>query len=157
MLISDLSAAERLVMDTHVWLWASGEADGEGLLKAAALKAIEAAARGRGLFVSAASVWEIALKAQTGRALVSGDLNAWVRDQQAYPGVDIILIGARLAIDSTLLPHWLRTSDGKEHRDPNDRFIVTTARRLNAVLLTCDEQIIAYATQGHVNAFDACR
>jgi PIN domain nuclease of toxin-antitoxin system len=157
MLISDLSAADRVVMDTYVWLWASGEADGEGLLKPAALVAIEAAARARSLFVSAASVWEIALKAEMGRTLVSGDLNAWVRDQQAYPGVDVIPVGARLAIDSTLLPRWLRASDGKEHRDPNDRFIVTTARRLNAVLLTCDEQIVAYARQGHVNAFDACR
>jgi PIN domain nuclease of toxin-antitoxin system len=157
MLISDLSTADRLVMDTHVWLWAAGEADGEGLLKKTALQAIEAAARARSLFVSAASVWEIALKAQTGWTLVSGDLNTWVRDQQAYPGVDVIPIGSRLAIDSTLLPPWIRKNDAKEHRDPNDRFIVTTARRLNAVLLTCDEQMIEYAKQGHVNAFDACR
>ena len=155
MLTSDLSTAARLVMDTHVWLWASGEAGGEANLSAAALAGIEEAARGRSLFVSAASVWEIALKARAGQVLVSGDLHAWVRDQQAYPGVDVLPIGHRLAIDSTLLPPWIRAKDGKEHKDPNDRFIVTTARRLNAVLLTCDEQILAYAAQGHVNAFAA--
>lgn len=50
---------------------------------------------------------------------------------------------------------WIRGNDTKEHRDPADRFIVTTARRLNGVLVTCDEEILEYARQGHVAACDA--
>ncbi len=155
MLISDLTGADRLVMDTHIWVWVSGEAGGPGQIGAAALPAIEAAAERRELFVSSASVWEMALKAERGKALVSGDLHEWVRDQERYPGVRVMPVDSRLAIDCTTLPLWTRRSDKKEHRDPADRFIVTTTRRLNAILVTCDEEILHYAGQGHVAAFDA--
>ncbi len=155
MLISELSDADRLVMDTHIWVWASGESGGPAQIQGAALAAIETAAERRALFVSSASVWEIALKAERGRALVSGDLHAWVRDQRQYPGVRVMPVDSRLAIDCTTLPLWTRKRDKGEHRDPADRFIVTTARRLNAILVTCDEEILHYAGQGHVAAFDA--
>jgi PIN domain nuclease of toxin-antitoxin system len=156
MLISEVTDTDLLVLDTHVWVWASGEAEGTSQLGAAALPAIERAARGRRLFVSAASVWEIALKAERGQAFVSGDLHAWVRDQRRYPGVRVLPIGSRIAVECTRLPRWTRRRDGREHRDPGDRFIVTTTRRLNGVVLTCDDEILAYAQQGHVKAYDAC-
>lgn len=155
MLTSSLAASDRLVMDTHVWVWVSGESGGPGQLDAAILPAIEAAARDRWLFVSAASVWEVASKAERGQALIAGDLETWVRDQRQYPGVRVLPLDARLSIDSTRLPPWTRARDGREHRDPNDRFIVATTRRLNAVLLTCDEEIHQYARQGHVRVYDA--
>lgn len=155
MLTSSLTASDRLVMDTHVWVWVSGEAGGPGRLHPAVLPPIEDAARDRRLFVSAASVWEVALKAEKGQALITGDLEAWVGDQRRYPGVRVLTIDPQLAIGSTRLPRWLRRRDAQEHRDPNDRFIVTTARRLNAVLLTCDEEILHFAGQGHVRAYDA--
>lgn len=154
MLISELGEVP-IVLDTHVWVWASGEAGGTEQLRSDALSAIERAARARTLFVSAASAWEVALKAQLGQALVSGDLHAWVRDQRSYPGVRVVAMGTRVAVDSTLLPTWIRTRDGKEHRDPADRMIVATARLLNATLLTCDEEVIAYAEAGHLKAYDA--
>ncbi|CAN5807304.1 MAG: type II toxin-antitoxin system VapC family toxin [Gemmatimonadetes bacterium] len=156
MLTSRLAATDLLVMDTHVWVWVSGEAGGTGQIRSDALPTIEDAARSRRLFVCAASVWEIALKAERGTVLVSGDLRSWERDQHQYPGVRILSIDSRLAIDSTQLPRWLRKRDGREHRDPNDRFIVATTRRLNGVLLTCDEEILEYARQGHLRAYDAC-
>jgi PIN domain nuclease of toxin-antitoxin system len=155
MLTSSLTTSDRLVMDTHVWVWVSGEAGGLSRVPSTLLPPIEDAARDRRLFVSAASVWEIALKAERGQGLISGDLDTWVRDQRRYPGVRVLPVDSRLAIDSTRLPKWLRTRDGQEHRDPNDRFIVATARRLNAVLLTRDEEILHYAGQGHVRAYDA--
>jgi PIN domain nuclease of toxin-antitoxin system len=58
------------------------------------------------------------------------------------------------AIDVTVLPSWIRRRDGQPHKDPNDRFIVAIARKRNAVLLTCDEEIIHYGNQGHVNVYD---
>jgi PIN domain nuclease of toxin-antitoxin system len=155
MLISELADADLLLLDTHVWVWASGEAGGPAQLRAAALPAIERAARSRRLFVSSASMWELALKTARGGALVSGDLRAWVRDQREYPGVRILSLDSRVAVDVALLPLWVRQRDGKEHRDPADRFLVATARRLNGVLLTCDEEILDYARQGHLRAHDA--
>jgi PIN domain nuclease of toxin-antitoxin system len=155
MLTSSLSASDRLVLDTHMWVWASGESGGPVQFASALVPPIEAAARARQLFVSATSVWEIALKEQRRRGLIRGDLNSWVRDQRQYPGVRVLAIDSRLAIASTRLPPWIRKRDGQEHRDPGDRFIVATARRLNAVLITCDEEILEYAGQGNLRGFDA--
>jgi PIN domain nuclease of toxin-antitoxin system len=156
MLISELSERDLLVLDTYVWVWASGEAGGPEQLGSAALAPIEAAARSRRLFVSAASVWEIALKAERGQALISGDLDVWVRAQRMYPGVRVLPIGSRTATGCTRLPAWTPRRDGRQHRDPADRFIVTTTRRLNGVLVTCDEEILAYAGAGHLKAYVAC-
>lgn len=155
MLTSSLTASDRLVLDTHIWVWASGESGGAAQMTAEVLAPIEAAARAGNLFVSATSVWEIALKEERGRALVRGDLGTWVQDQRQYPGVQVLGIDARLAIGATRLPPWSRKRDGQEHRDQSDRFIVATARRLNAVLITCDEGILDYADQGNLRGYDA--
>ena len=128
---------------------------GPSQLGQAALPVIERAACSRRLFVLAASVWEIALKAERRKAVVSGDLHAWIRDQRRSPGVRVLSIGARIAVDCTRLPLCTRRRDGQPHRDPSDRFIVSTARTLNGVLVTCDDEILAYAEQGHVRACDA--
>ena len=155
MLTSSIARSDRVVLDTHAWVWISGEAGGPSQLCSAVAEPIEQAARTRRLFVCSASVWEIALKAARAQAIVSGDLDAWVRDQQHFPGVRVLPVDSRLAIDCTRLPVWMRKRDGLEHGDPNDRFIVAAARRLNGVLVTCDGEILEYARQGHVRAFDA--
>lgn len=152
MLTSEISGSIPVLLDTHIWVWASVN---PGKFKKSAARAIETAAAERRLFVSAASVWEIALKAQKGELIVSGELRAWLRDQRRYPGVRVLPMNGTLAIDSTLLPEWTRKSDKKPHKDPGDRFIVAEARRRNAVLITSDTLIIDYARKGHVIVFDA--
>ncbi|MEO7503025.1 MAG: type II toxin-antitoxin system VapC family toxin [Gemmatimonadaceae bacterium] len=154
MLTFDLDAPP-LVLDTHIWVWASGGRDAASRFKKAAARSIEQAARERRLIASAASVWEIALKIQKGELLISGDLRSWVRDQARYPGIRIIPMNSSLAIDATSLPEWVRRKDGRPHKDPADRFIVSEARRRNAVLVTCDALILDYARAGHLIAFDA--
>ncbi len=148
----DLGGSIPVLLDTHVWVWASNASGG---FKRAAARAIESAAAERRLFVSAASVWEIALKAQKGELLVSGDLRTWLRDQRRYPGVRVLPISGSLSIEATSLPEWTRKSDKRPHKDPSDRFIVAEARRRNAVLITCDALMIGYARKGHVVVFDA--
>lgn len=155
MLISDLSRSRAVLLDTHIWIWASGNSGGPSRFAAPLVPAIDIAATERRLFISAASVWEIALKAQRGDLLISCDLRAWVAQQKANKGARILPVTSLIAIESTHLPLWLRRKDGKEHKDPNDRFLVATARRKSAVLITCDELILEYAAQGHVLACDA--
>jgi PIN domain nuclease of toxin-antitoxin system len=152
--ISDLSGSRAVLLDTHIWVWASGNSGGPSRFAASLAPAIEAAAIQRRLFVSVASVWEIALKAQRGTLLLSGDLRAWIREQRSKGGVQVLPITSSIAIESTTLPLWLRRKDGKEHKDPNDRLLVATARRQGAVLVTCDELILEYAQQGHLLACD---
>jgi PIN domain nuclease of toxin-antitoxin system len=151
-LTSDLGGSIPVLLDTHIWVWASNSPD---RFKRAAAKAIESAAAERRLLVSAASVWEIALKAQQGELLISGDLRTWLREQRRYPGVRVLPINGSLSIDATSLPEWIRKSDKRPHKDPSDRFIVAEARRRNAVLVTCDTLMIDYARKGHAVVFDA--
>jgi PIN domain nuclease of toxin-antitoxin system len=151
-LTSELGGSVPILLDTHIWVWAS---NGSGRFKRAAANAIETAAEERRLFVSAASVWEIALKQQKGDVLVSGDLRAWLREQRRYPGVRVLPITGNLTIDATSLPEWIRKPDKKPHKDPSDRFIVAEARKQNAVLITCDALMIDFARKGHAVVFDA--
>ena len=152
MLTSEIDGSVPILLDTHIWVWASTD---PGRFKKAAGNAIELAARERRLFVSAASVWEIALKVQKGELLISGDLRTWLREQRRYPGVRVLPMNGMLAIDATSLPEWTRKSDKRPHKDPSDRFIVAEARRRNAVLITCDTLMIDYARKGNVLVFDA--
>ena len=156
MLTSDIGFPRLILLDTHIWVWASGSGGGPTRFAPMAAPAIEMAAAERRLFASAASVWEIALKAEKGDLLVSGNLRAWVREQTRYPGIRVLPITATLVIDATALPEWVRKADARPHKDPNDRFIIAEARRRNAVLVTCDELIIDYARDVHVRAYDAC-
>ncbi|MGH9648044.1 MAG: type II toxin-antitoxin system VapC family toxin, partial [Bryobacteraceae bacterium] len=104
MLISDLSRAQTILLDTHIWVWASGNSGGPARFEAALAPVIEAAALDRRLFISVASVWEIALKAQRGVLLLSSDLRAWVREQRDNRGVRVLPITTSIAIESTQLP-----------------------------------------------------
>jgi PIN domain nuclease of toxin-antitoxin system len=140
-------------MDTHVWVWlAAGHG---GHFAAGVVEALENAAAAAHLWASTFSIWEIALKAEKGALLVATDLHAWVGQQQEEPGVRLLGLTPALGIDATLLPQWTRRSDGKPHRDPCDRFIVATARRRSAVLVTSDRVILDYADDGHVLALAA--
>ena len=130
MLTSEIAGSIPVLLDTHIWVWANAD---PGKFKKTAARAIEIAATERRLFVSAASVWEIALKAQKGDLLVSGDLRTWLRDQRRYPGVRVLPVNGTLATDATSLPEWIRKSDNKPHKDPGDHFIVgpKTERRID--------------------------
>jgi PIN domain nuclease of toxin-antitoxin system len=153
MLISDPQPADSLLLDTHIWVWLSVQLDPPKFARRL-YPHIDQAAADRRLYVCAASVWEIALKIQRGIVIIPGELNVWIKEQSRASGVQVLTLNSELLIDSTRLPTWIRT-DGKEHKDPSDRFIVAAARRKNAVLITCDTAILDYARQGHLQACDA--
>jgi PIN domain nuclease of toxin-antitoxin system len=136
----------RLVLDTHVWIWAA-----EGItakLGARAVAAIEAAARASTLAVSAISVWELAMLVKRQRITLATAVSTWIEASLRPPGARIIPVGAAIALDSTQLP------DFDHHKDPADRIIIATARR-HGTLLTCDDSMLAWAhAQKHVRALD---
>ena len=136
----------RLVLDTHVWIWAV-----EGMtdrLDPRALSAIEQAARAATLAVSAISVWELAMLVKRGRLRLTTAVSSWIEASVRPPGVRIIPVGAALALDSVQLP------DFDHHKDPADRIIIATARR-HGTLLTCDESLLDWAVaHKHVRALD---
>ena len=117
-----------LLLDTHVFLWWD---DDNAALNSRAALAI-ASPKNR-IFVSAVSVWEIAIKRRQGKLAFPGSPFAAV-DSNGFIGVPILPIDAERAggLD------W-------SHTDPFDRLLVAQSLRVGLTLVTADNVIRAYA------------
>jgi PIN domain nuclease of toxin-antitoxin system len=116
-----------LLLDTHVFLWWDRQ---DPALNADARNAIENARNS--VFISAASVWEIAIKRRLGKLTFQGSASS--------------AIGANGFHDLPIAP--LDAEDAGRlawrHSDPNDRILVAQAMRLGLVLLTADHSIRSF-------------
>ncbi|MFZ0961320.1 MAG: type II toxin-antitoxin system VapC family toxin [Terriglobia bacterium] len=120
----------KLLLDTHLLLWAAGEPD---QLPAPARALIADPANE--LIFSAASLWEIAIKRQLGRNDFQVDprlLRRGLRDN-GYLELPVSSDHA-LAIDS--LPPL--------HKDPFDRILIAQATVEGMILLTVDPVVARY-------------
>ena len=86
-------------------------------------------------FYSAASLWEIAIKASRGRADFTADAEA-IRNTLERNGFDELPITAQHAVALTRLPPI--------HGDPFDRMLVAQAVVEPMALITTDERLAAY-------------
>lgn len=137
-----MSRADRLLLDTHVWLWLALGTPRK--IAPGALKTLEEAAKSTGLMVSVVSIWELALLVARARIVLPLPLNDWVAQALSRPQIRLIgLTQPGIVIDSVNLP-------GEIHADPADRFLIATARNRRATLATHDDRIIAYGQSGHV-------
>lgn len=123
-----------IVLDTHalVW-WASGSAE----LSAKAKSAIDRERREGQIVVSAISAWEIAMLVEREKLVLSMDVEIWLDTVADIDAVCFFPVDVDISIKSVQLP-------GAFHKDPADRMIVATARKLAAPLVTRDEKIRAY-------------
>ena len=133
-------AQQKLVLDTHIWIWLM---EGSPDLRLRLRKRIEACAREGELLVSAISVWEVGMLEAKGRLTFDQDCAAWVKDALLAPGIRLVPLDPDIAVASTRLP-------GSLHGDPADRIIVATARAFACELVTADVGIASYAKTGHV-------
>jgi PIN domain nuclease of toxin-antitoxin system len=122
-----------ILLDTHIWVW---WVDDNQQLADRQRHLIQDNVRS-GLEVSAISCWEVAKLVQYGRLEVACPLEEWMEQALAYPGVQLIELTPRIAIESTKLP-------GTFHRDPADQIIVAIARVYDIPLLTADSRILQY-------------
>ena len=136
----------RHLLDTHIWVWYV-EGDDRRIPRRVRNVVEPAAERGEAI-VSAISVWEVGLLDALGRLQLSAEIRAWTARALRLPGIRFKGLTPSVAIESTRLP-------GDVHRDPADRILIATARVLAATLVTCDERILDYGAQGHVNVLDA--
>ena len=134
-----------VLLDTHVLIWLL---DGDRTLSPTTVTVIEQAAREATVFVSAITPWEIAMLVAKGRLTLTRDVQEWVDDALRQPGIALAPLDPAIAIASTRLP-------GAMHGDPADRLIVATARHLDALLITADDQLLAYGGTGHVAVLKA--
>ena len=124
-----------IMLDTHVLLW---WVSGSDLLSVSAAKAIrKTLTQGSEVIVSAISTWEVSMLIDKGRLVLSMDVESWFDEVAQIDGVRFVPVDNEIGIKSTLLP-------GNFHKDPADRIIVATARKLAVPLVTADEKIRNY-------------
>jgi PIN domain nuclease of toxin-antitoxin system len=117
----------RLLLDTHVFLWWDAQPASISPLLLAAIRdeATE-------IFVSVASVWEIAIKRAVGRLGFRQQICSAI----AAHGFDLLPITGGHAEHAGALP--------RHHRDPFDRMLVAQATVERMVLGTQDPKMGAY-------------
>lgn len=118
----------RLLLDTHTFLW---WVENSARLPKRFRDAIAEPAND--VFVSAVTVWEIAIKRRTGRIILSGGIVEEIRSHGFQPLP--IAVGHAEAVEQ--LPVI--------HRDPFDRMLVAQAMSEGLILLTVDAQMVQYA------------
>ena len=137
-----------LLLDTHIWIWLM---DGVADKISVPLRARISDAAGQGLvYISAISVWEVAILDQLKKLTLSVECRTWVDRALEAPGVQFAPLTPAIMIDSTRLP-------GEPHRDPADRMLIATARSLNGTLVTRDPLILEYSVGGYVKTLSAER
>jgi PIN domain nuclease of toxin-antitoxin system len=120
----------KLLLDTHLLLWAAGEPN---RLPSVARKLINNPANE--LLVSAASLWEIAIKRGLGREDFQVDGRLLRRGLLDNGYIDLLVTGEHaVAIDG--LPPI--------HKDPFDRILVAQAMVEGITLLTVDPLVAKY-------------
>jgi PIN domain nuclease of toxin-antitoxin system len=119
----------RILLDTHALLW--WLSDDEALGEKARLQIAEP---DNAIIVSAASLWEIAIKQSLGK--VDADL-AEIEKEVAHQGMIRMGIEADHLIELVALPN--------HHRDPFDRMLIAQARAEDLLLMTADSGIAAYS------------
>lgn len=117
----------KLLLDTHAFLWWDLS---DARLPEEFRAAI--ASPGNEVFVSAATVWEIAVKRGSGKLTFSGPV-ATAIEKQGFSALPIIVEHVERAGSLPSL-----------HRDPFDRLLVAQAQLEGLTLVTVDDQILRY-------------
>lgn len=124
----------RLLLDTHALLWA---VEDPRQLSAVVRRRIEAG-RTR-VFVSLASLWELAIKRSAGRLQTTRPLDVILEDALSLHGFEQMGIDVRHALRLAQLPAL--------HGDPFDRMLVAQAIEERCTLVTRDVALHAYPVE----------
>jgi PIN domain nuclease of toxin-antitoxin system len=120
----------RVLLDTHLLLWAAGSPQRLSRTALVVLKARDTA-----LFFSAASVWEVVIKNGLGRADFQVD-PSHLRHGLLLHGYEELPITGEHALAVRALP--------SVHKDPFDRILLAQAQSEGLTLLTADRELAAY-------------
>jgi len=124
----------RFLLDTNAWLWMIGPAD---RLAAPAKKILADPANE--LFLSAVSVWEIAIKHAIKKIRFPGSPAVYIPQAIERSGIRTLAVEARHALRLMELP--------MHHRDPFDRMLVAQAQVEGLSIVTADRRMAAYDVQ----------
>lgn len=131
-----MPSGDALVLDTHVWLdVAVGR---ERSVSTRVRRMLDKAAAAGALYVAAVTPWEVAMLARSGKIRVDGPILGFITEALRDTRTAVAPLEPAIAVDAVELPTW-------DHRDPADRIIVATTRKLGAMLVTRDTAILDYA------------
>ena len=125
----------KLLLDTHVWIWAVAAPE---RLKPRVAKAIRD--ESNELWLSPISIWELSVLVAKQRLDLDADLEAWVSRALAQTHVR----EAPITHDVALEVSKLRFS----HRDPADHFLAASALVFDLTLVTADPRLLKLGPQG---------
>lgn len=122
-----------ILLDTHVWVW---WVQGDPRLSQRALQYLDGLVEDE-IGVHVISCWEVAMLCAGARLTLPCEVNNWIEQALAYPGVRLVPLSRTAAVASCHLP-------GSFHKDPADRMLVASALELDCPVLTADAKINAY-------------
>ena len=121
----------KLLLDTHVVLWALSDPDRLSADSRALLLDPD-----NDLGVSAATAWEVAIKRHLGKLEMPGTVSRWFLRAVTELGGHWLPVRAKEAALVEGLPD--------HHRDPFDRILIAQAMELGRTVITADEVFAAY-------------
>ena len=124
----------RVILDTHTLIWI---ADDDSRLASDARALVEDPSTD--LLISAATIWEIAIKCGSGKLSLAGRFRPWIESIIAALEAEVLPITVEYAdAQSTLPPH---------HRDPFDRLIVAQALVEGSPIVGIDRRLDDYGVR----------
>ena len=121
----------KLLLDTHVWLWALHD---PSRLSRRVREELKNPANE--LWLSPVSTWEALLLNAKGKIRLPGNLSEWLTAATAA------LREAPFTHEIVLLAQQLPLP----HRDPADRFLAATTQIMNLTLVTADDNLLGLGT-----------
>ena len=119
----------KVLLDTHVFIWAVTD---HPRLHQKARAIIEEASE---VYVSAASIWEIAIKSKLGKIDADAEEMARAIDTSGF---------IELPVSSLHAARVVKLSNDNGHKDPFDRLLVAQSMVEPLVLLTADPKLSSY-------------
>lgn len=121
----------RLLLDTHTFLWF---VNGDLKLSQHARALIEDVFNER--LLSIASIWEMAIKASTGRLSFTSPFDIFVSEQMRQNSINFLPISVAHVAETITLPY--------HHRDPFDRLLIAQGIVENIPIASVDSAFDAY-------------
>jgi PIN domain nuclease of toxin-antitoxin system len=121
----------KYLLDTMVWLWSVGPTDRIGEKGLEILSAVD-----EEIYLSAASVWEIAIKTRNGKIDLPDLPGRYVPKRTSEQGIRSLPITQTHALKVYDLP--------RHHGDPFDRMIIAQAQIEELTVLTSDREFEKY-------------
>ncbi|MGH8718649.1 MAG: type II toxin-antitoxin system VapC family toxin [Burkholderiales bacterium] len=121
----------KMLLDTQAFLWSMS--DFSKLTKKARAALVNPE---NDVYLSLASIWELAIKISTGKLRIAGSLEKLIPEQLALNNITQLDIAFRHVVGVGSLPY--------HHKDPFDRLLVSQATLEGMPILSADKAFDAY-------------